>query len=765
MEVAISIDSQKKIVILKTSEPPSKGDQWFLKEIGFQKLKRSENSWYVRDVASYKDIASQLKQSIENNTSWQNLTLTPSIVATKKNIEARRYGIVTIELKDNSKEKYLVFETYTKIATLIVLQFAKQTFKDNYKNHEITYRTDIAIARELFKRGRIIARVDNLSHIVMTESTDKNITPTKEITQEKSKTSPLTLVTNKPQENSKSLARDILVRDLSIPNVLVPKAAPSIFQSGDISYSDAPYLEKEFPELYSLTYDSLKTADALILFKLSQMPHPTDYGIAVHRSSLLQAWQAQSEKAFIVIGFPVESSYPYVNIHTGYKSVSSLDSLLGSDGNAWWAVVEHYRPIADPEKGIEIIEKRIAPLKDELISYINPKTKKVKSDKASKEAYHHLTWEIERFEASKEVIIQYLDSIKETPITKNTATSEDYIDRVIAVMHSAYLEGKRLSKKKVEALLEDTNTPNLGALWEAVELSWLLWYKTIYKEPIPFKERLSKMIHFWNNLQPTYAYSDSSKELYKQYSTPCPIGAILAQYTQMDSATAIFEPSAGNGLLLVGADPNKTRVNEIDRTRISSLTFQGFLKITSNNAALPFDRSLHKQFDVMVTNPPFARWEASRFDKERIAKKYFNSHYNIRHIRLEHLMAGLALTTLKDTGRAGIIIMGHMYFASDGLIAKYRPFFNWLYRHYIVDDIINLNSFKLYNKQGAVAKTMLILIGGRKPKPSSVAPNQSEAPHLERVVEDFQSLYQRVLKHTLSDIDTLISQLNTATIL
>ena len=180
---------------------------------------------------------------------------------------------------------------------------------------------------------------------------------------------------------------------------------------------------------------------------------------------------------------------------------------------------------------------------------------------------------------------------------------------------------------------------------------------------------------------------------------------------------------------------------------------------------MPFDTSLQKQFDVMLTNPPFAKWETTKFEKERIAKKYFNSHYNIRHIRLEHLMTGLALTTLKDSGRAGIIIMGHVYFESNGLFGKYRPFFNWLYRHYFVDDIINLNSFKLYNKQGAVAKTMLILIGGRKPKPYGVAPNRSQAPHLESIIEDFQSLYQRVLKHTLYQIDTLISQLNTVTIL
>ena len=114
--------------------------------------------------------------------------------------------------------------------------------------------------------------------------------------------------------------------------------------------------------------------------------------------------------------------------------------------------------------------------------------------------------------------------------------------------------------------------------------------------------------------------------------------------------------------------------------------------------------------------------------------------------------------------KAAIIIMGHVYFGEDGLFAKYRPFFNWLYRHYQVDDIINMNSYKLYNKQGAVTKTMLILIGGRKTEPSGVAPNQAQAPHLDKMVESFSDLWEEVKLHIRPNIDTVIQQLKTARI-
>lgn len=589
-----------------------------------------------------------------------------------------------------------------------------------------------------------------------------------------------------PDNEDKAITKDIFNRDKIIPNVLVPAQAGEPFQSGGLTIGDGNFLKFKFPQLYKINDENLSEVSPLALFQLSQMAHPTDYGMFVNRGALLKEWESRGPEAFQEIGFPTNLNYPYVNIHVGYKSVSTLASNIKAydDRHQWWSAVEHSRPIADLEKGIQIIDELLLEKVEAQAEYINPKTNKPKTDKKSKEAFSDIQWEINRLEGSKEVIQNYLNTSGDTntskaqplpepePKPKLSKTQNDYLDKVIAVMHTAFLsaeqagaKAERYSKKKIEKLKDETGAPTLGALWEAVELSWLLWYKMLYKEPIPFEARLKKMVQFWNNVQPTYAYSDSSKELFKQYSTPCPISAIIAQYTQMDSADFIFEPSAGNGLLLVGANPKITHANEIDKSRKQSLEHQGFAKITTKNAAEPFQEAMAKAYDVVVTNPPFARWEASKFDKERIANKYFNKHRGIaNHIRLEHLMAGLALHTMKDDGKAAIIIMGHVYFGADGLFAKYRPFFNWLYRHYKVNDIINMNSYKLYNKQGAVTKTMLILIGGRKKTPSGVAPNKAEQPHLETMVETFEDLWFRVKQHIKPNIDTVIQQLKTARI-
>ncbi len=570
-----------------------------------------------------------------------------------------------------------------------------------------------------------------------------------------------------------TISKDIFNRDHIVPNVLVPAQAGEPFQSGGLTIGDGNFLKFKFPQLYKITDDNLSEVSPLALFQLSQMAHPKDYGMFVNRSTLLQEWENRGREAFLKLGYPIDLDYPYVNIHTGYKSVSTLGKEIGAydDRHRWWSSVEHSRPVADLDKGVTIIDELLLELVEKKTEFINPRTNKPKTDKKSKEAVSDIEWEMERLERSKQVIVDYQNKDKtELPIPSKSdqpvpqsQESNDYIDKVIAIMHTAFAKAERLSKKKVERLKDETGAPTMGALWEAVELSWLLWYKMLYKEPSPFEARLKKMIFFWNNVQPTYAYSDSSKELYKQYSTPCPIGAIIAQYTGMDNAEFIFEPSAGNGLLLVGVNPRITHVNEIDKSRKKSLEHQGFGRITSENAAEPFPEMMNKVHDVVVTNPPFAKWEASKFDKDRIANKYFNKQRGIaNHIRLEHLMAGLALQTMTDDGKAAIIIMGHVYFGEDGLFAKYRPFFNWLYRFYHVDDIVNMNSYKLYNKQGAVTKTMLILIGGRKQTPSGVAPNQSEQPHLDNMIETFEDLWSAVKTHTRPNIKTIIEQLKTA---
>ncbi|MFC4633850.1 hypothetical protein ACFO3O_08020, partial [Dokdonia ponticola] len=416
------------------------------------------------------------------------------------------------------------------------------------------------------------------------------------------------------------------IQEETLENMMVPEGIGEHFAYGAINFSMRDLIKRDYPYLRSISDNNLETANATSLFELMQFAHPTDYGIAVSRGELLRHFEKQGEVIFKELEFPTALTYPYINIYTHHRAVRPLGEIISSttDKKQWWHAVEGYRPVKDVGFTLSLIDELITNEQEAQKSLINPKTGKPKG--ASKEAYQNIDWTIMLLKQSRNHVVQYIESLSSpNPSEQREPQKEDttYLDQIVAIMHTHYHNGERLSKKKVEALLATTGAPTLGMLWEAVELSWLLWYRQLYLQISPFEESLKAMIRFWTDVQPTYAYSDSSKEKYKQYSTPCLIGAMLAEYTGMRNAEAVFEPSAGNGLLLVGAKPHKTITNEIDTSRLASLKFQRFSEVHALNASKPFPQKWKHYFDVMVTNPPFAKWEDDRFDKKRIVNKYF----------------------------------------------------------------------------------------------------------------------------------------------
>ena len=105
-------------------------------------------------------------------------------------------------------------------------------------------------------------------------------------------------------------------------------------------------------------------------------------------------------------------------------------------------------------------------------------------------------------------------------------------------------------------------------------------------------------------------------------------------------------------------------------------------------------------------------------------------------------MVAQALDTMKDNGKAALIIGGHTQFNEKEIIQSHRVFFNWLYHHYHVADMINIDSRELYRKQGTAYPLRLILVNGRKKHPTGFAPQATE--ELKSVVTSFDALYERV---------------------
>jgi len=326
----------------------------------------------------------------------------------------------------------------------------------------------------------------------------------------------------------------------------------------------------------------------------------------------------------------------------------------------------------------------------------------------------------------------------------NTFTlSQDHLRYVSAVetLLRAFASG---NKRSVEKLAATFGITNQNLVKELTELAIVLVAREIAQdEKHTILQRYQQIVDLYNH-QVNLSHRTSHSMIFQQYSTPAPIAFLAGtyvmdgqdkgvQYNKKGKITqypVYFEPSAGNGLLTIALPLERTWVNEVDEVRSANLATQGFLKQTYLDSSEPFI-SEYRSFDGVITNPPFGTLDKTvMYDEFRI---------NV----LDHLMALRALDTMRDKGRAAIIIGGHTSWDEQGRIqaGKNRIFFNYLYNHYYVDDVLNLDGHKLYSRQGTAFDVRLILISGRRPKSEGYAPLKSEK---DTIVSTFDDLWNRV---------------------
>lgn len=240
-------------------------------------------------------------------------------------------------------------------------------------------------------------------------------------------------------------------------------------------------------------------------------------------------------------------------------------------------------------------------------------------------------------------------------------------------------------------------------------------------------EKFKRIKALYEN-QPSLNQRDSERVMKQQYSTPAPYAFLADMYVKgngkvIDSA---LEPSAGNGMLTIGLPMDKVHVNDIDAQRLANLTRQGFKNVTSQDGTQPFKV---KPVDIVITNPPFGSATPKEYDGYKISS-------------LEGQMAINALESMKDDGRAAIIIGGKTEYAKNGsLNQKDKAFLGYLYSHYNVEDVINVDG-GLYAKQGTSYPTRIILINGRRLNENAFPPVKDKARA--ETVKDYDELYKRI---------------------
>ena len=289
---------------------------------------------------------------------------------------------------------------------------------------------------------------------------------------------------------------------------------------------------------------------------------------------------------------------------------------------------------------------------------------------------------------------------------------------------------KRLAKERGFENLSDTD------LQEIIESEVVSFAREISnKEGWSEEDKYKKIVKLYEG-QPSLNARDNDRINLQQYSTPVPMAYLMGLFVNPNkTAKSGLEPSAGNGMLTVNLPKEIMHVNDIDEMRLSNLQRQGFNRVTNQDGTLSFGE---KQYDVVVTNPPFGNVQPVELDGYTISG-------------LEQLMAINALTSMKDDGRAAIIIGGNTEYNQNGSIkGKDKSFFNYLYSHYNVVDVINLDGKALYSRQGTSYPVRMILINGRKEfNPGVFAPTIQKA-RAERV-NSYDELYKRVNDDILSD--------------
>lgn len=240
-------------------------------------------------------------------------------------------------------------------------------------------------------------------------------------------------------------------------------------------------------------------------------------------------------------------------------------------------------------------------------------------------------------------------------------------------------------------------------------------------------EKFKRIKTLYEN-QPSLNQRDSERVMKQQYSTPAPYAFLADMYVKGNGKVieSALEPSAGNGMLTIGLPMDKVHVNDIDAQRLANLRRQGFKNVTSQDGTQPF---ADKDVDVVVTNPPFGSATPKEYDGYKISS-------------LEGQMAINALESMKDDGRAAIIIGGKTEYAKNGsLNPKDKAFLGYLYSHYNVEDVINVDG-GLYAKQGTSYPTRIILINGRRLNENAFPPVKDKARA--ETMKDYDELYKRI---------------------
>lgn len=284
------------------------------------------------------------------------------------------------------------------------------------------------------------------------------------------------------------------------------------------------------------------------------------------------------------------------------------------------------------------------------------------------------------------------------------------------------------ARKAVETHTGQAYEPEMSkTVEEAIELATVIQARAIVDASSDMTEGqvYQRMVDLYVQ-QPTLSQRTSTSVEMQAYSTPAPLAYLASRLAGIDSKSRVYEPSAGNGMLLMEAEPANIQANELQPDRVDGLrrALGDEATITEGDAT----KAKPGPYDTLITNPPFGKvrndmGETVTFDLRGLGEVATTTE-------IDHAISAMGLDALPTDGRAVLIIGGQKGTTQEQRRQEYvkgstRKFFKALYDNYNVTEHFTAAG-SLYQKQGAGWPVDVIVIEGKgrsaKPYPMKTAP-------------------------------------------
>jgi len=259
-------------------------------------------------------------------------------------------------------------------------------------------------------------------------------------------------------------------------------------------------------------------------------------------------------------------------------------------------------------------------------------------------------------------------------------------------------------------------------LEEAIEVAVVLRAREIAAGTATDAATYQAMVELYQS-QPLLAQRTSTSLLMQAYSTPAPLAFLASRLGKVGPNKTVYEPTAGNGMLLMEASPSKIIANEMQGSRVD-----GLRRVFGDRANITQGDAMDHQpgpYGLFIANPPFGKVRSDTGIVQTFPMG------NSTTTEIDHAIVMKGLEGLPENGMAVLIIGGKNETDIEARKKAYqgemsRRFFKQLYDNYWVSEHFTVDG-RLYERQGAGWPVDVIVIAGKgkneaKPYPTKIPP-------------------------------------------